>query len=251
VVSRGGELWATDAGTRDDVAGQWEHILSATYLPWTVTIPELPERNAFRGWVRRWPIDDILLADSRCGPCSGTRTRHQLADTEGEFVVVMIVQAGAETVSQRDTVATLTAGDVAALDSTRRNQFTVPESLSLRGMVIPRVALDEFGGLSWMRDGVVLDPTAPATRLLMPSVTHRRSKYLNNRAENSHQPTRIRERAMKRFASPGQAQRFLFAFSHIRQHFRPRRHLISAPQWRTEMTNRFAVWDEITVAAAA
>ena len=63
--------------------------------------------------------------------------------------------------------------------------------------------------------------------------------------------SRIRERAMKRFASPGQAQRFLFAFSHIRQHFRPRRHLISAPQWRTEMTNRFAVWDEITVAAAA
>ena len=46
-------------------------------------------------------------------------------------------------------------------------------------------------------------------------------------------------------------QRFLFAFSHIRQHFRPRRHLIRAPQWRTEMTNRFAVWDEITVVAAA
>ncbi len=47
---------------------------------------------------------------------------------------------------------------------------------------------------------------------VLPSVTHRRSKYLNNRAENSYQPTRIRERAMKRFASPGQAQRFLFAF---------------------------------------
>ena len=73
-------------------------------------------------------------------------------------------------------------------------------------------------------------------------MTHRRSKYLNNRAENSHQPTRVRERVMKRFASPGQAQRFLFAFGHIREHFRPRRHLISAPQWRTEMTNRFAVW---------
>src|ERR1700746_394521 len=54
-----------------------------------------------------------------------------------------------------------------------------------------------------------------AHRDVLPSVTHRRSKYLNNRAENSHQPTRIRERAMKRFASPGQAQRFLFAFSHI------------------------------------
>jgi putative transposase len=86
---------------------------------------------------------------------------------------------------------------------------------------------------------------------LVPSVTHRRSKYLNNRAENSHQPTRVRERVMKRFASPGQAQRFLFAFSHIRAHFRPRRHLMSAPRWRSEMTTRFAVWDEITAAAAA
>jgi putative transposase len=109
-------------------------------------------------------------------------------------------------------------------------------------------------GLRYVPRVIVTDKLAsyqPAHRQLLPSVTHRRSKYLNNRAENSHQPTRIRERVMKRFASPGQAQRFLFAFSHIRQHFRPRRHLISAPHWRTEMTNRFAVWDEITVAAAA
>ena len=82
-----------------------------------------------------------------------------------------------------------------------------------------------------------------AARALLPSVTHRRATCLNNRAENSRQPTRVRERVMKRFASPGQAQRFLFAFGSIRQHFRPRRHLISAPQWRTEMTNRFAAWD--------
>jgi putative transposase len=46
-----------------------------------------------------------------------------------------------------------------------------------------------------------------AHREIVPSVAHRCSKYLNNRAENSHQPTRARERVMKRFASPGQAQR--------------------------------------------
>src|SRR4051795_10346760 len=46
---------------------------------------------------------------------------------------------------------------------------------------------------------------------VMPSVEHRRHKGLNNRAENSHQPTRRRERQMKRFKSPGQAQRFLSA----------------------------------------
>jgi putative transposase len=46
-----------------------------------------------------------------------------------------------------------------------------------------------------------------AHRELMSSVQHRRSKYLNNRAENSHQPTRQRERAMKRFKSIRHAQR--------------------------------------------
>ena len=52
---------------------------------------------------------------------------------------------------------------------------------------------------------------------------------------------------MKRFASPGQAQRLLFAFSgSIRQHFRPRRHLLSAADYRQAMADRFAVWNEIT-----
>jgi putative transposase len=54
-----------------------------------------------------------------------------------------------------------------------------------------------------------------AHREIVPSVAHRRSKYLNNRAENSHQPTRQRERAMKRFKSARHAQRFLSAFSGI------------------------------------
>jgi transposase-like protein len=51
-----------------------------------------------------------------------------------------------------------------------------------------------------------------AHRRLTPGVEHRRSKYLNNRVENSHQPTRQRERVMKRFTSAGHAQRFLSAF---------------------------------------
>jgi putative transposase len=85
-------------------------------------------------------------------------------------------------------------------------------------------------GLRYVPHLLVTDKLASyqvAHRELLSSVTHRRWKYINNRAENSHQPTRIRERVMKRFASPGQAQRFLFAFSHIRQHFRRRRHLMT------------------------
>ncbi|CAM5314635.1 IS6 family transposase [Streptomyces hirsutus] len=85
-----------------------------------------------------------------------------------------------------------------------------------------------------------------AHRELMRSVEHRRPKYLNNRAENSHQPTRQRERAMKGFRSVGAAQRFLAAFSGISPRFRPRRHLMTATEYRTEMTIRFTVWDQIT-----
>jgi AraC family transcriptional activator of tynA and feaB len=166
VVPSGGELWATDARTRDGAAAQWEKILSATYLPWTVAIPELPQRNVFHAWVRRWPIDDLLLVDCGCEPCSGVRARCQLEDPEGEFVVLMLIQAGAETVSQCHTEATLTPGDVAAWDSSRRNRFTIGESVSKRSLVIPRAALDEVGRRTWTTDGVVLDATAPATRLL-------------------------------------------------------------------------------------
>ncbi|MFJ1847460.1 IS6 family transposase [Streptomyces sp. NPDC088146] len=84
-----------------------------------------------------------------------------------------------------------------------------------------------------------------AHREVMPSVEHRSHKGLNNRAENSHQPTRQRERAMN-FRSVGGAQRFLSSFSGISPHFRPRRHLMTAAHYRAEMTTRFAIWDQIT-----
>jgi putative transposase len=90
-----------------------------------------------------------------------------------------------------------------------------------------------------------------AHRELMPSVEHRPHKGLNNRAENSHQPTRQRERAMKGFRSAGRAQRFLSAFSQISPHFRPRRHLMTATAYRAEMQHRFTVWDQITGVSAA
>jgi putative transposase len=96
---------------------------------------------------------------------------------------------------------------------------------------------------------LVIDKLAshrPAHLVVMPSVKHRQSKYLNNRAENSHQPTRQRERAKKRFTSPRHAQPFLSAFSRISPRFRPRRHLLSPTGWRHEMADRFTVWNQIT-----
>jgi putative transposase len=51
---------------------------------------------------------------------------------------------------------------------------------------------------------------------------------------------------MKGFRSTGGAQRFLCAFSSISPHFRPRRHLITAPDYRAEMTIRFTIWEQVT-----
>jgi putative transposase len=85
-----------------------------------------------------------------------------------------------------------------------------------------------------------------AKREILPGVEHRQSRSLNNRCENSHRPTRQREYRMQGLKSAGHAQRFLSAYSPITQHFRPRRHLLSASDYRQEMRQRFESWAEIT-----
>ena len=80
----------------------------------------------------------------------------------------------------------------------------------------------------------------------MPGVEHRQHKGLNNRAENSHQPTRRRERQMKQFKSAGQAQRFLSAHDQINNLFHVRRdHGTTAEQAAARMQT-FRVWAEIS-----
>ena len=109
-------------------------------------------------------------------------------------------------------------------------------------------------GLTYVPRVIITDRLksySAAVRDSLPSVEHRQHRYLNNRADNSHQPTRQRERRMQRFKSPGQAQRFLAAYGPIAQHFRPRRHLLPAKVYRPEMTQRFQAWQEITGTAAA
>jgi putative transposase len=90
-----------------------------------------------------------------------------------------------------------------------------------------------------------------AKRKLLKGVEHRQHKGLNNRAENSHRPTRVRERRMSRFKSPGQAQRFLSAFEPIRGHFHPHQHKLPATEYRATMSQRFESWRELTGLNAA
>src|ERR671912_1995620 len=86
---------------------------------------------------------------------------------------------------------------------------------------------------------------------VMPSVEHRRHKGLNNRAENSHQPTRRRERQMKRFKSARQAQRFLSAHDQIANLFHLRRDDVSVSEYRAARARAFEVWADVSGVAAA
>ena len=109
-------------------------------------------------------------------------------------------------------------------------------------------------GLAYVPRVIVTDKLksyGAAKRETLPGVEHRQHRYLNNRAENSHHPTRQRERRMQRFKSPGQAQQFLAAYGPIAQHFCPRLHRFSAPAYCHEMRNRFQIWREITTLALA
>jgi putative transposase len=93
-------------------------------------------------------------------------------------------------------------------------------------------------GLTYVPQVIVTDKLksyGAAKRAVLPSVEHRQHRYLNNRAENSHQPTRQREQRMQRFKSPGHAQCFLAAYGPIASHFQSRHHLLSAPPYRQQM----------------
>ena len=87
-----------------------------------------------------------------------------------------------------------------------------------------------------------------AHRIVMPSVVHSTRQYENNRAEVSHEPTRQRERQMRRFKSVGHAQRFLSVHGLVQNLFRAGRHLLRAGHHRLLRMRAFVVWDAVTCA---
>jgi putative transposase len=74
---------------------------------------------------------------------------------------------------------------------------------------------------------------------------HRQHKNLNNRAENSHQPTRRRERIMKRFKSTRHLQRFVSIHDPIANLFHFPRHCLSACEYRALRTKAMIVWNDV------
>lgn len=113
-----------------------------------------------------------------------------------------------------------------------------------RGTPPERITTDKFGS----------DAAAKAVMPELAGVEPRQVRSAmrcNNRVEQAHQPTRLRERGMRRFKSLASAQRFLDAFSRVSTRFRPRRHLRSASQYRATMRERVTTWPDVAGLRAA
>ncbi|MXN76921.1 IS6 family transposase [Burkholderia sp. 4701] len=92
-------------------------------------------------------------------------------------------------------------------------------------------------------------PAAKAQMAALTRVKHvfvKAAARVNNRAENSHQPTRERERRMRGFRDPKRTQNFLSSFGAIRQHFALRRYLLRATVYRRQLAVRFESWRTFT-----
>ncbi|MCZ6675698.1 MAG: DDE-type integrase/transposase/recombinase, partial [Candidatus Poribacteria bacterium] len=108
-------------------------------------------------------------------------------------------------------------------------------------------------GLQFVPNRLVTDKLrsySAAHRTTLPSVQHCTKQYANNRAEVSHQPTRQRERHMRRFKSPRQVQQFLSVHSPINNLFRVGRHLMQAAHYRLFRDKAFATWQAVTTGLA-
>ncbi|AKK25006.1 IS6 family transposase [Pandoraea oxalativorans] len=101
---------------------------------------------------------------------------------------------------------------------------------------------------------IVTDPlrSYPAAKADIPALANvkygfvKAAARVNNRAENSPQPTRERERRMRGFRDPARTQTFLSSFGPIRQHFALKRHWLRAKLYRKQLAVRFAQWREFT-----
>jgi putative transposase len=81
-----------------------------------------------------------------------------------------------------------------------------------------------------------------AHRELIPEAIHDTSQYANNRAEQSHEATRVRERGMRKFKSVKQAQSFLIGHAAVQNLFNLGRHLVRAEHYRNLRVSAFAEW---------
>ncbi len=96
------------------------------------------------------------------------------------------------------------------------------------------------------QQSVSLKSYKTAQRQLLPNTEHRSHKRLNNKIEVSHEPTRVREKVMRKFKSATQAQRFLSTFGVLRNTFKIGLYKLKAAARKLALQNAISLWNEAT-----
>ena len=112
----------------------------------------------------------------------------------------------------------------------------------LQALIFKRLLRSHGGDPKW----IVTDKLRSygvAHRELIAETLHSTEQYENNRAEQSHEATRARERAMRKFKSVRQAQRFVTAHAAVSYLLNLGRHLVSADHYRNLRVSAFSEWE--------
>ncbi|MEU0469779.1 helix-turn-helix domain-containing protein [Amycolatopsis sp. NPDC006131] len=154
------DLTAVPAAERET---RFEELVAETHVDMAVRLGRPAE--SFRASIRRRRIDDVVLVETACDPCSGRRGPRRAARTGRPYLGVMVVRRGRETVALGDTTADLRPGDVVVWRSDRPARFEVHAPQRKQTLIVPLAALADVPGGHRLFRTVVLDGSAPAVRL--------------------------------------------------------------------------------------
>ena len=160
------DRWSLRSSESHEAREDWGRMLSSTHLPWNIKELCPDPVGGFSATIHRRHLADLVLVECSCDPCSGVRRGYEIAQTDGEYLVMLMTLSGRELVTQGDRQSQLTPGSVVVWDSQTPAEFVVQEPLVKRSLLVPKAALSEIGTRGELMTGSVLDADAAAVTLL-------------------------------------------------------------------------------------
>ncbi len=143
-----------------------EEMVSATHMDMAVRLGRDWPAASFRARLRQRRIEDLVLVDVRCDPCSGMRGQRRAARSARLYLGVTVARGGRETAVAGEAVADLRPGNVLVWRSDQSARFLVHEPQVKQTLIVPLAALADVSGGAGLFRAAALDGAAPAVQLL-------------------------------------------------------------------------------------
>jgi AraC-like DNA-binding protein len=145
----------------------WEAVMARTQLPMSVRIGPQPRGECFKGALRRWSVEDLVIVDFECGPVTAARTRSHVAASAAEFTMILVGREGSERLQFGDTSLELRPRDVAVFDSTLPGCCFTDQRIAKSHLLIPTATFSEAIRRPRAMPPMVLDGAEPAVDLFV------------------------------------------------------------------------------------